>query len=62
MGRVPVSSGLRPAWLGLRPGWMAQRGETDGRTDVRKISPFYRTLSLIGATVLLPPKKTKKLI
>ena len=54
--------GLRPVWLGLRPGWMAQRGEqmdgrmdgrtdgrTDGQTNERKISPFYRTSSPIGA-------------
>ena len=42
---------LGPGWLGLRPGWMAQRegGRTEERTDVRKILPFYRTLSPIGA-------------
>ena len=31
--------------------------QTDGRTDRRKISPFYRTLYPIGATALL--KKTQ---
>ena len=36
---------------------MAQRGEW---TDVRKISPFYRTLSPIGAAALPPPMKTKE--
>ena len=49
--------GLRLGWLGLRPGWMAQRGE---RTDKRKISPFYRTLSPIGTAALPPPMKTKE--
>ena len=28
--------------------------------DGRKISPFYRTLSPIGAAALLPPMKTKE--
>ena len=65
MGLRPGWLGLKPGWLGLRPGWMAQRGggqtdvrtdvRTDGRTDIRtdgrtyKISPFYRTMSPIGA-------------
>ena len=35
-------------------------GRTDGRTDKRKISPFYRTLSPIGAAALPPPMKTKE--
>ena len=40
---------------------MAQRGErTDERTYGRKISPFYRTLSPIGAAALPPPMKTKE--
>ena len=43
---------------------MAQRGggdgQTDGRTDEWKISPFYRTSSPIGAAALLPPMKTKE--
>merc|ERR1712015_331204 len=43
---------------------MAQGGEwtygrTDGQTNVRKISPFYRTLSPIRAAALPPPMKTK---
>ena len=37
-------------------------GRTDGRmdilTNVRNITPFYRTLSPIGAVALLPPIKT----
>ena len=38
-----------------------QRGEqTDGRTNGRKISPLYRTLSPIGAAALPPPMKTKE--
>ena len=32
----------------------------NGQTNGRKISPFYRTLSLIGAAALLPPMKTKE--
>ena len=54
LGLRPGWLGLRPGWLGLRPGWMAQRGgqtngRMNGRTDVQKISPFYRTSSPIGA-------------
>ena len=55
LGLRPVWLGLRPGWLGLRPGWMAQRGDvrtnerTNKRTNGRKISPFYRTSSPIGA-------------
>ena len=53
--------GVRPGWLGLKPGWMAQRGgRTDKRTNVQKISPFYKALSPIRAAALLPPMKTKK--
>ena len=49
--------------MGLTPGWMAQRGgRTNGRTDGRKISPFYRTLSPTGAAALPPPMKTKEKI
>ena len=56
--------GLRPGWLGLRPGWMAQRGgwtngQTDGGMDRRKISPFYRTLSPVGAADLKPDDRSK---
>ena len=55
-------SGFRHGGLGLRPGWMSQRGDgrADGRTDERKISPFYRTLSPIGDAALPPPMKTKE--
>ena len=37
---------------------MAQRG--DGWTIVRKISPFYRSSSPIGAAALPAPMKTKE--
>ena len=62
-GLAGWASGL--AWLGLRSGWMAQKGEwTDGWTNEQtngwKISPFYRTLSPIGAAALPPPMKTKE--
>ena len=72
----PPRPWLRAGWMGLRPGWMAQRGGMDGwtdsqtnrwkdgrmngQTDKRKISPFYRTLSPIGAAALPPPMKTKE--
>ena len=40
---------------------MAQRGgQTNKQTDEWKISPFYRTLSPIGAAALPPPMKTKE--
>ena len=40
---------------------MAQRGErTDKQTNKRKISPFYRTSSPIGAAALPHPMKTKE--
>ena len=43
---------------------MAQRGgkdgQKDGRTEVWKIFPFYRTSSTIGAAALPPPIKTKE--
>ena len=32
----------------------------DGRTDGWKVSPFYRTLSPIGAAALPSPMKTKE--
>merc|ERR1712212_1280721 len=35
-------------------------GRTNERTDGWKISPFYRTLSPIGAVALPPPMKTKE--
>ena len=44
-------------------GWVSEGGtdkHTDGQTDKWKISPFYRTLSPIGATALPPPMKTKE--
>ena len=64
-GKSPVEWGDFPSvwlagWLGLRPGWMVRGGCTDKRTDVRKISPFYRTSSPIGAAALPPHMKTKE--
>ena len=51
----PKASGLA-GWASRLAGW-PRRGDkrTDGWTDGRKISPFYRTLSPIGAAALLPP-------
>ena len=46
---------LRPPQRG---GWTDR--QTDGWMDKRKISPFYRTLSPIGATALPPPMKIKE--
>ena len=57
----PLGHPARPKAQPARPDWMAQRGErTDIRTDGRKISPFYRTSSSIGAAALPPPMKTKE--
>ena len=42
---------------------MAQGGtyvRTNEQTDIRKIYPFYRTSSPIGAAALPPPMKTKE--
>ena len=60
LGLRPGWLGFRPGWLGFRPGWMAQRGGTDRQMYQRKISPFYRTSSPIGATALPPPMNTKE--
>ena len=51
----PQASGMA-GWASGLAGW--PRG--GGRTNIQKISPFYRTLSSIGATALPPPIKTKK--
>ena len=48
-------------WASGLAGWpRGGNGRTDGRTNGRKISPFYRTLSPIGAAALPPPMKTKE--
>ena len=54
------ASGLAgwPRGGGRTDGWMD--GQTDEQTNERKISPFYRTLSPIGAAALPPPMKTKE--
>ena len=65
MGRFSV----RPqAWLAGPQAWLAgPQAWLDGpeggmyeRTNGRKISPFYRTSSPIGAAALPPPMKTKE--
>ena len=49
------------AWLaGPQARLDGPEGGTDGRTDKWKISPFYRTLSPIGAAALHPPCKPRK--
>ena len=47
---------------GRTDGWMDGRtdGRMDKRTDIKKIFPFYRTSSPIGAAALPPPMKTKE--
>ena len=55
--RTSVRTYVRPSVPPSGP-FSQTDGRTDGRTDrrtyVRKISPFYRTLSPIGAAALLP--------
>ena len=58
-GLSPSQPGLRPSQLSLKPEG-GTNGRTDGRTNKQKISPFYRTLSPIGAAALPPPMKTKE--
>ena len=57
-GLKPSQPGLRPSQPDLRPsqpGWPRMgNGRMDGRTYLGKISPFYKTLSPIGAAALLP--------
>ena len=48
-------------WASGLAGWpRGGNGRTEERTDGRKISPFYRTSSPIGAAALPPPMKTKE--
>ena len=47
-------------WASVLAGWPRGGGGTDGQTNRWKISPFYRTLSPIGAAALPPPMKTKE--
>ena len=50
------------AWLARPQAWLdGPEGGTDGQTNEWKISPFYRTLSPIGAAALIPPMQTKKM-
>ena len=51
-----------PAWLDGPEGGTDRRmdGRMDGQKDKQKISPFYSTLSPIGAAALPPPMKTKE--
>ena len=60
-GLRPSQPGLRPSQSCLKPeawlaGWLGLRS---GRTNVWKISPFYRTLSPIGAAAQKPSKGLK---
>ena len=49
------------SWLAGPQAWLdGPEGGADGWTDGQKISPFYRTLSPIGAAALLPPMKTRE--
>ena len=48
-------------WASGLAGWpRGGNGRTYERTNERKISPFYRTSSPIGAAALPPPMKTKE--
>ena len=48
-------------WAKGLAGWpRGGNGQTNGQTYGWKISPFYRTLSPIGAAALPPPMKTKE--
>ena len=49
-------------WLAGPQAWLdgPERGRMDRRTDERKISPFYKTLSPIEAAALLSPLKPRK--
>lgn len=52
----------KPGWLTLRLGWLALKAYTqgsDGRTDWKIISSFYRTSSSYGAAALLQQRKLK---
>ena len=62
-GQAGWASGLA-GWAsglaGCPRGGDGRTKRTDGQTNVRKISPFYRTSSPIGAAALPPPMKTKE--
>ena len=69
---LSVHPSVWPSWLAGPQAWLdgpeGGNGRTEGRTDEqtnkrtygRKISPFYRTSSPIGAAALPPPMKTKE--
>ena len=44
-------------WASGLAGRLRGHKRMDGQANIRKISPFYRTLSPIGAAALLPPWK-----
>ena len=58
-GLAGWASGLA-GWASGLAGWPGGGRRTYGRTNERKISPFYRTSSPIGAAALPPPMKTKE--
>ena len=55
------TDGQMDGWTdGQMDGWTD--GRTDGQTEGRRISPFYRTLSPIGAAAPLQPNFNPKTV
>ena len=59
-GASHLACALGLATWGSGPAYGQTNIKTYKRTDIRKISPFYRTLFPIGAAALPPPMKTKE--
>ena len=56
----PARPEAQPARSEAQPASQSSLRQMNKRTDEWNISPFYRTLSPIGAAALLPPMKTAK--
>ena len=56
----PARSEAQPARSEAQPARSEAKPARSERTDEQKISPFYRTLSPIGAAALPLPMKTKE--